>query len=158
MAYEIERKFLLKSDAWRSLVYKKIHIKQAYFCNTAKASLRVRVTDETAFLSSKTMTRDIRRHEFEYEIPRQDAQFMVQHMCTGSAIIKQRHLVRVDDRHVWEIDEFEGDNEGLVVAEIELRQESEEYIKPDWVGKEVSDDPRYTNVSLVNNPYKQWTT
>jgi len=157
MAYEIERKFLLASDAWRSQVYETLQIKQGYFCNTDKASLRVRVTNKKAYLSTKTMTLDIRRHEFEYEIPRVDAEFMLQHMCNGSAVIKQRHLVKID-QHIWEIDEFEDDNLGLLVAEIELQHESEVFNKPDWVGKEVSDDRRYVNVSLVNNPYKDWSS
>ncbi len=155
MAYEIERKFLLKSDSWRSQVYKTIPMKQAYFCNTEKASLRVRVTDDKAYLSSKTMTFAIRRHEFEYEIPVADAEFMVQYMCNGSAVIKNRHLVKVD-QHVWEIDEFEGDNLGLIVAEVELQHETEPFTKPVWLGKEVSDDRRYINVSLVSNPYLSW--
>jgi len=103
------------------------------------------------------MTLDIRRHELENEIPRVDAEFMLQHMCNGSAVIKQRHLVKID-QHIWEIDEFEDDNLGLLVAEIELQHESEVFNKPDWVGKEVSDDRRYVNVSLVNNPYKDWSS
>ena len=90
MAYEIERKFLLRSDAWRDQVVKTLNIKQAYFCNTERASLRVRVTDDAAYLSSKTMTLDIRRHEFEYPIPVHDAEFMIEYMCTGSALIKPR--------------------------------------------------------------------
>jgi adenylate cyclase len=157
MAYEIERKFLLKSDAWRYQVFETIQIKQAYLCNTDKASLRVRVTNKKAYISTKTMTYAIRRHEFEYEIPVADAEFMLQHMCQGSAVIKQRHLVKVEN-HVWEIDEFDGDNKGLLVAEIELEHETQPFNKPDWVGKEVSDDIRYLNVSLVNKPYKTWTS
>lgn len=155
MAYEIERKFLLRSDAWRTQITQTLQIKQAYFCNTENASMRVRVSDQSAFLSAKTMTMEIRRHEFEYKIPLHDAEFMIEYMCSGSAVIKQRHLVMIE-QHTWEIDEFQGDNEGLIVAEIELQNESEAFSKPDWLGKEVSNDLRYMNMSLVNNPYKNW--
>ena len=134
-----------------------LSIKQAYFCNTDKASLRVRVSDQNGYLSSKTMTRKIRRHEFEYAIPLADAEFMIMHMCQGSPIIKQRHLVKMNQQ-LWEIDEFEGDNSGLIVAEIELAHEDEPFSRPDWLGQEVSDDVRYMNMSLVLNPFKLWTT
>ncbi len=157
MAYEIERKFLVTSESWRDQVYKTLQIKQAYFCNTEKASLRVRVSNESGFISSKSMTMDIRRHEFEYEIPLHDAEFMLKYMCMGRPVIKKRHLVKID-QHVWEVDEFLEDNEGLIVAEIELGHEKEAFIKPDWAGQEVSNDPRYINLSLVSNPYKTWTT
>ncbi len=157
MAYEIERKFLVASDAWREQVFHTIHIQQAYLCNTDKASLRVRIANDKGYFSSKSMTRDIRRHEFEYEIPLADADFMIQHMCQGSAIKKDRNLVRVD-QHVWEIDEFYGDNDGLIVAEIELGHESETFTQPLWLGREVSSDARYFNMALVENPHKNWTT
>ncbi len=157
MAYEIERKFLLASDTWRDQVYRTIHIQQAYLCNTDKASLRIRSTDDKGYFSSKSMTKDIRRHEFEYEIPLFDAEFMILHMCQGSAIKKDRHLVKID-QHIWEIDEFYGDNAGLIVAEIELGHEQEAFTRPSWAGQEVSTDTRYFNMSLVNNPYKNWTT
>lgn len=155
MAFEIERKFLLKSDAWRTEVSSIKQIRQAYFCNTEKASLRVRIADQTAYLSSKSMTFDIRRHEFEYEIPLHDAEFMIENMCQGSAIIKNRHHVTIG-QHIWEIDEFSGDNSGLIVAEVELQDEAEPFTRPDWLGREVSQDGRYMNMSLVNNPYKNW--
>ncbi len=157
MAFEIERKFLPSSDAWRQAIQRSIQIRQAYLANTDKASLRVRITDQAAYLSSKTMTIDIRRHEFEYSIPLHDAEFMLEYMCQGSAIIKQRHLVSVG-RHTWEIDEFMGDNAGLVVAEIELGHETEAFARPEWVGEEVSGDPRYFNMNLLKNPYTSWTT
>lgn len=157
MAYEIERKFLVTSAAWRTRIERTLEIKQAYFCNTDKASLRIRISDQTGFFSSKSMTEGIRRHEFEYEIPLHDAEFMLHYMCQGSSIIKSRHLVKVD-QHVWEIDEFHGDNEGLIVAEVELGHESEVFSKPQWAGQEVSDNARYFNMSLIDNPYKNWTT
>jgi len=157
MAYEIERKFLTLSDDWRDQAYKVLNVKQAYFCNTEKASLRIRITDQNGYISSKSMTRSIRRHEFEYQIPLHDAEFMLENMCSGSPIIKKRHLIKLD-QHVWEVDEFFGDNEGLVVAEIELAHEQESYTRPSWLGEEVSDDIRYVNISLVFNPYKHWTT
>ena len=157
MAYEIERKFLLTSDAWRQQIDRTLEIKQAYFCNTEKASLRIRISDQTGFISSKSMTQQIRRHEFEYEVPLQDAEFMLEYMCMGSPIIKKRHLVKVD-QHVWEVDEFLADNEGLIVAEIELGYEDEPFTKPEWVGEEVSSEKKYTNMTLVTNPFKKWTT
>ena len=157
MAYEIERKFLVTSDTWRQQIDRTLEIKQAYFCNTEKASLRVRISDQTGFFSSKSMTQQIRRHEFEYEVPLNDAEFMLEYMCMGSLIIKKRHLVTVD-RHVWEVDEFLGDNEGLIVAEIELEYEEEAFTKPQWAGNEVSNEKRYINLSLVTNPFKTWTT
>lgn len=157
MAFEIERKFLLASDSWRKQVSRTIRIQQAYLCNTDKASLRVRTADEKGYFSSKSMTTDIRRHEFEYEIPLHDAEFMIQYMCQGNAISKHRHIIKVD-QHIWEIDEFYGDNTGLIVAEIELTHEQEAFTRPSWAGDEVSSDARYFNMALVNNPYKNWTT
>lgn len=157
MAYEIERKFLVTSDAWRQQIGKTLEIKQAYFCNTEKASLRIRISDQTGYISSKSMTQQIRRHEFEYEVPLHDAEFMLEYMCMGSPIVKNRHLVKVD-QHIWEVDEFLEDNEGLIVAEIELGHEDEAFTKPEWAGEEVSADRKYINMSLVTNPYKLWTT
>jgi len=157
MAYEIERKFLLLNEDWRSEVTQTLAIQQAYLCNTDKASLRIRVSDQTGYISTKSMTRNIRRHEFEYEIPLHDAEFMIQHMAQGSPVIKKRHLVPKGS-HVWEIDEFEGSNAGLIVAEIELGHETEAFDKPLWVGDEVSGDTRYLNISLVGHPYCDWTT
>lgn len=157
MAYEIERKFLLTSDAWRHQIDRTLDIKQGYLCNTEKASLRIRISDQTGFLSSKTMTKQIRRHEFEYEVPLHDAEFMLEYMCLGSPIIKKRHLVKID-HHTWEIDEFLDDNKGLIVAEIELSHEDEPFTNPSWLGTEVSGDIKYFNMSLVARPFKSWTT
>lgn len=157
MAYEIERKFLVNSDDWRSQVRNTLPIQQAYLSNTDKASIRIRSAGDRAFISTKTMTRDIRRHEFEYEIPLHDAEFMLQHMCQGIAIIKTRHLVDVGD-HVWEIDEFHAENQGLIVAEIELNHEDQPFLRPSWLGDEVSSDVRYFNMALVSHPYTRWTT
>jgi adenylate cyclase len=157
MAYEIERKFLLKDDSWRAQVRRSRSIKQGYLCNTDKASLRVRISDQQGFFSSKSMTVDIRRHEFEYEIPLHDAEFMLMNMCQGSPVIKTRHLVDIN-QHTWEIDEFHGDNSGLIVAEVELSHENETFTHPSWLGDEVSSQSRYFNMALVENPYKNWTT
>ncbi len=157
MAYEIERKFLLSSSTWRQQVVRTIPIQQAYLANTDKASLRIRIAGDKGYLSSKSMTRDIRRHEFEYEIPLPDAEFMIQHMSQGNRIIKDRHLVPFG-HHTWEIDEFYGDNQGLLVAEVELAHETEAFARPAWLGKEVSNQERYFNMALIENPYKNWTT
>jgi adenylate cyclase len=157
VAFEIERKFLTISDAWRDQVRQTLSIRQAYLANTGKASVRVRISDDQGYICSKSMTVDIRRHEFEYPIPVADADFMIEHMCQGSAIIKQRHLAKVGD-HLWEIDEFAGDNQGLIVAEIELAHETDSFQHPSWLGAEVSHDPRYFNMALVEHPFRDWTT
>ena len=157
MAYEIERKFLLSSSVWRQQVVRTIPIQQAYLANTDKASLRIRIAGDKGYLSSKSMTRDIRRHEFEYAIPLPDAEFMIQHMSQGNRIVKDRHLVPYGN-HTWEIDEFYGDNQGLVVAEVELAHETEPFQRPIWLGSEVSSEYRYFNMALIENPYKNWTT
>lgn len=157
MAYEIERKFLLGDNSWRAQVKQSRSIKQGYLCNTDKASLRVRISDQQGFFSSKSMTVDIRRHEFEYEIPLHDAEFMLMNMCQGSSIIKTRHLVDIN-QHTWEIDEFHGDNTGLIVAEVELLHENDNFTRPSWLGEEVSSQSRYFNMALVEKPYKNWTT
>lgn len=157
MAYEIERKFLVSTESWRKQVSRTINISQAYFCNTDKASLRIRITDDAAYMSVKSMTLDIRRHEFEYPVPVHDAEFMINYLCQGSVLVKQRHLVQVGGQ-TWEIDEFQGDNAGLIVAEIELEHEQQPFHEPDWLGQEVSGDTRFFNMNLVKHPYKSWTT
>lgn len=155
MAQEIERKFLVSGDSWKKHVTRCIYYRQGYLCGNAKASIRVRVSDETAYLNLKSATTGVRREEFEYPIPLSDAHRMLELLCEGPLIEKTRHFVDCGG-HVWEIDVFEGQNQGLVVAEIELSAEDEAFDRPEWVGEEVSHDVRYYNASLVRHPYTHW--
>jgi len=155
VAIEIERKFLLNNDDWKKLTHTFKHYKQAYFCNTAKVSVRVRVTDDAAWMSFKSSTIEISRFEYEYVVPLEDALHMIEQFSQGSVISKTRYFVPVGP-HIWEIDIFDGDNDGLIVAEIELGHVDESFEIPTWVGQEVSDDVRYFNSNLVSNPYVNW--
>ncbi len=156
MAQEIERKFLLTSDAWRDEIYSSCHYAQGYLSNSERVSIRIRTSGEKAYLNFKSATLGISRSEYEYEIPLSDADEMLASFAEGPLIEKVRYFVKRDS-HVWEIDVFEGDNAGLVVAEIELASEDEAFDRPAWIGEEVSSDPRYYNVCLVTHPYCQWT-
>ena len=155
MATEIERKFLLASDDWRNNIQYSKHYIQGYFSTNDACSIRIRVCDEQASLNIKSATLGIRRSEYDYPIPIDDAMEMLQNLCKKPLLEKTRYFIN-HDNHTWEIDEFSGDNEGLVVAEIELDATDEELTLPDWAGKEVSDDPRYYNTCLATNPYKNW--
>lgn len=155
MATEIERKFLLKDDSWRVLADAGTHYRQGYFAQPGKASIRVRLAGDMAYLNIKSAELGVRRSEYEYAIPVTDAMEMLDKLCEKPLIEKVRYLVK-HAGHLWEIDVFEGDNEGLVVAEIELSDEDEAFEKPAWLGDEVSEDPRYYNVCLVRQPYKDW--
>lgn len=155
MATEIERKFLVISDAWRAAAAPGIRFRQGYLSGTGKASVRVRVEGREANLNIKGATLGVRRREFEYAIPLDDANEMLDELCTGGIVEKTRFLVPVGG-HTWEVDVFEGANAGLVLAEIELEHEDETFEKPAWAGAEVSDDPRYYNVYLAEHPYTTW--
>jgi len=152
---EIERKFLVKNDAWWQHVDFSTKIRQGYFAPIAKASLRVRVDGNKANINVKSATLGIKRMEYEYEIPMAEAKEMLDQLCEAPLIEKNRHRVKVGN-HTWEIDEFFGENLGLLVAEIELGSEDEAFEMPEWIGLEVTDDKRYYNVNLVKNPYKKW--
>ncbi len=155
MAKEIERKFLVTGDDWKGQVAKQAFYRQGYLSGTEKSSIRVRVSGNRAWLNIKSATLGIRRTEYEYEIPFDEAQEMLDMFCTGAVIEKIRYFVPYKD-HLWEVDVFSGQNQGLVVAEIELEEESESFARPEWIGEEVSDDPRYYNVCLVSHPYSTW--
>lgn len=155
MAIEIERKFLLRDDSWRQQADAGTDYQQAYLIGSKAASVRVRIEGERAFLNIKSATLGITRQEFEYPIPMADASAMLRGLCEQPIIDKTRYHV-THAGHVWEIDVFKGENAGLVVAEIELADEQAPFARPDWLGEEVSGDPRYYNVSLVKNPYKNW--
>lgn len=153
MAVEIERKFLLRDDGWRAAVERSLRIRQGYLGGEA-CSVRVRISDETGTLNIKSKQVGISRSEFEYAIPLADAEDLLR-LAGASVLTKTRHHVRIG-AHLWEIDEFEGDNAGLVVAEIELERDDETFERPAWLGDEVSFDRRYYNASLVREPYARW--
>ncbi|OBS10898.1 CYTH domain-containing protein [Acidihalobacter prosperus] len=155
MPTEIERKFLVTSDAWRHQASRSIRYRQGYLGPAETSSVRVRVSDSAAYLNIKGATLGVSRLEYEYPIPLDDAHEMLDRLCRKPLIEKTRHIVEHAGHH-WEIDVFEGDNEGLIVAEIELASEDESFARPPWLGTEVSDDVRYYNVSLVAHPFKAW--
>lgn len=155
MAKEIERKFLVAHQAWRESV-NTIHVfRQGYLSYDSERTVRVRATEVTGYLTIKGITEGLTRDEFEYEIPLADALALLQ-LCERPAIEKKRYIVP-NGAHVWEVDVFEGVNEGLVVAEIELGSEDEAFDKPNWLGNEVSGDRKYSNSSLSLHPYKNWS-
>ncbi|MBP1150244.1 MULTISPECIES: CYTH domain-containing protein [Methylocaldum] len=155
MALEIERKFLVLNDSWRNSVRDSAYFRQGYLNNEIHCSVRVRVCGDRAWLNIKSVTIGTQRQEFEYEIPANDAHTMLSTLSRRPLIEKTRYFVDVGP-HTWEIDVFEGDNTGLVVAEIELGNPDETFEKPGWLGEEVTYDPRYYNTSLSTNPYNSW--
>jgi adenylate cyclase len=155
MGTEIERKFLVVDECWRSAVEAEQRLRQGYLCAGPAGSVRIRITDGEATLTLKGPTRGIRRAEFEYPIPLADAEAMFAEMVAGPCIDKVRYQVRWGG-HLWDLDLFLGDNAGLVVAEIELVDEDEAFERPPWAGEEVSEDLRYHNSYLVRHPYKDW--
>jgi CYTH domain-containing protein len=152
MAKEIERKFLVKEGSWRS--EKGVEYRQGYLNSTKERIVRVRTIDDKGYLTVKGLTVGATRLEFEYEIPRRDADAMLD-ICEKPLIEKIRYKVKAGDL-VWEIDVFGGENKGLIVAEVELDSEDQRLIKPDWIGEEVTGDPRYFNSNLIKNPYSKW--
>ena len=155
MAKEIERKFLVAHQAWRESV-NTIHVyRQGYLSYDSERTVRVRATEVTGYLTIKGITEGLTRDEFEYEIPLADALALLQ-LCERPAIEKKRYIVP-NGAHVWEVDVFEGVNEGLVVAEIELGSEDEAFDKPNWLGNEVSGDRKYSNSELSLHPFKDWS-
>jgi len=155
VAIEIERKFLVEGEAWRSAVSVSRRIRQFYLCEDKQASIRVRISDDRhAWLTIKSATAGLRRSEFEYAIPLEDANAMAQ-LAQGDIVEKVRNLVPMGGV-CWEVDVFSGENSGLVVAEVELSSEDQTVALPDWIGCEVTDDPRYQNASLALHPYARW--
>ncbi|MFH0992677.1 MAG: CYTH domain-containing protein [bacterium] len=154
MGKEIERKFLIKSDEWKSLAKGKYY-RQGYLSTVKERVVRVRTISEKGFLTIKGITIGVTRSEFEYEIPAEDANIMLDNLCEKPIIEKYRAKIEHAGL-TWEIDEFHGVNEGLVVAEVELSDENVKIDLPAWVGGEVSGDPRYFNSNLIKNPYTTW--
>ena len=152
MAKEIERKFLVKEGSWRN--EKGTRYRQGYLSSVKERVVRVRTINDKGFLTIKGLTVGASRLEFEYEIPRQDADLLLD-ICEKPLIEKTRFKVE-EEGFVWEIDEFLGENQGLIVAEVELEDENQDFPKPDWVLEEVTGDPRYFNSNLIKNPFKMW--
>ena len=154
MPTETERKFLVIGTDWKVGAPGK-EFSQGYLSQDPERSVRVRIAGDQAFLTIKGMSHGISRQEFEYPIPRDDASELLS-LCLPAIISKTRYFVEING-HRWEVDEFHGDNQGLVIAEIELDNESDQVELPQWIGKEVSDDTRYYNVSLAKSPYSKWS-
>ena len=156
MATEIERKFLVASDGWRDRVLGKNRLRQGYLSRESRASVRVRVIDGVrATLTIKAAQGRFSRHEFEYPIPIADAETLLE-LCAGHLIDKVRHRVDVAGR-IWEIDVFEDENAGLVIAEVELGSEDDALVVPEWAGREITEDRRYYNAALARLPFTRWT-
>jgi len=152
MGKEIERKFLVKEGPWRNV--KGTMYRQGYLNSEKERNVRVRTMEDKAYLTIKGIAIGVSRMEFEYEIPLQDAEELLE-ICEKPLIEKTRYKVQ-EGGFVWEIDVFFRENQGLIVAEVELESEDQEFPKPDWVREEVTGDPRYFNSNLIKNPYINW--
>ena len=155
MPTEIERKFLVDHQKWEALIKPtgKLY-KQGYILSDEKRTVRIRVANDAAYITLKGASTGISRSEYEYTIPVNEGNEILNNFATSS-IQKTRYNIEYAV-HTWEVDVFTGDNNGLIVAEIELQNEDEQFEKPEWVGQEVSHDSRYTNASLSVYPYKDW--
>ncbi|WP_196887238.1 CYTH domain-containing protein [Aureivirga sp. CE67] len=153
---EIERKFLVKNDDFKKEAFDKKYIKQAFLNSDKNRTVRVRVKDEEAFLTIKGISNQegTTRFEWEKEISVEEATSLF-HLCEKGEIEKYRFLIK-SGKHTFEVDEFLGENEGLLIAEVELESENETFEKPDWLGKEVTGDIKYYNSCISKNPYKNW--
>ncbi|MGE8225323.1 MAG: CYTH domain-containing protein [Stenotrophomonas sp.] len=161
MGIEIERKFLVTNDGWRAAAHAVIPMAQGYINDMAamdsgaqKASVRVRIQGDEAYLNIKSRELGHTRQEFDYPVPVNEARELLA-LCVGGMIDKRRHLVQHEGL-LWEVDEFLGDNAGLVVAEVELESADQVFAMPDWAGAEVTDELRYYNLALASKPYNQW--
>jgi CYTH domain-containing protein len=154
VATEIERKFLITGGAWRGRGTSTV-FRQGYLSTVKERTVRVRVAGDQGSITIKGITIGATRTEFEYPIPFTDADAMLDELCEQPIIEKTRHVVEFDGT-IWEIDEFAGVNEGLIVAEVELDSADQEFTLPRWIGDEVTDDPRYFNANLIAHPYSEW--
>jgi CYTH domain-containing protein len=154
MPTEIERKFLVKGDEWRTLATGTVY-RQGYLSTKKGCTVRVRLVGNQGYLTIKGSTKGISRAEYEYPIPAEDAQEMLGNLCEPPLIEKTRYKIEFAGL-TWEVDEFAGENQGLIIAEVELTDENQIIELPDWIGKEVSDDSRYFNANLVQHPFSQW--
>lgn len=154
MALEIERKYLTKSLEWKHLGTRKFY-RQGYLMISKDLTIRIRTIEKKSFVTIKGNRNGISRTEFEYQIPFKDATEMLNKMCEKPIIEKYRTSIKINDL-VWEVDEFIGENNGLVVAEVELTDEDQVISLPNWIGQEVTSELRYTNSYLVKHPFKDW--
>src|SRR4030042_5094038 len=154
MKQEIERKFLVRGTDWKD-VSRAYDCRQGYISRARDCVVRIRTTGNKGYLAIKGITIGISRTEYEYEIPFPDACAMLDGLCEKPLIQKTRYVSPYGGL-LWEVDEFYGENQGLVIAEVELQAEEQEFEKPDWVGEEVTGDPRYYNANLVKHPYQKW--
>lgn len=154
MGKEIERKFLVRNDDFKKLATGVLYI-QGFLSTTKERVVRVRVIDEKAYLTIKGISKGATRTEFEYDIPLRDAKVMLDELCNKPIIKKYRYKIPFDDL-IWEVDVFLNENEGLIIAEVELPYENKKIELPDWIGKEVTEDQKYFNSNLVINPYSTW--
>ena len=153
MPKEIERKFLVKGDTWKT--QNKSSYRQGYLSTDPERVVRVRTVGQQGYLTIKGKTSGMTRQEFEYEIPLVEANELLENLCLKPLLEKTRYRIPVENV-VFEVDEFHGENEGLIVAEVELENETQKIPKPDWLGKEVTGDPRYYNSNLVAKPFKHF--
>jgi adenylate cyclase len=154
LAQEIERKFMVVGDAWRGLAPGTSY-RQGYLLTSTSRSVRVRAAGDKAYLTIKGATVGATRLEFEYESPNDEANEMLDRLCDKPIIEKTRYCIPFGE-FTWEVDEFHGANAGLIIAEIELESEEQAFDKPNWIGKEVTEDPRYYNANLAKRPYCDW--
>jgi CYTH domain-containing protein len=154
LSIEIERKFLVTGNAWRKLSNGIIY-KQGYISTDKEHTIRIRVIETKAFLTIKGKSIGTKRIEFEYEIPFEDAVEMLNNFCLKPIIEKARYKIQYKGL-TWEVDEFFGNNTGLILAEVELQHEDQKIEIPDWIGSEVTGDPKYYNVNLINHPFINW--
>lgn len=154
MPIEIERKFLVKNQSFKKLGTA-VHIHQGFLSTEKERVVRVRIQGKQAFLTIKGSSKGIARAEYEYKIPVEDAKYMLENLCIKPTIEKYRYRINVEG-FIWEVDEFMGENKGLVMAEIELEKTGQQFPKPEWIGEEVTSDTRYYNANLVKNPYRNW--
>jgi CYTH domain-containing protein len=154
VAKEIERKFLVAGEDWRALA-PGTRYRQGYLSTVKERTVRVRTIDDKGFLTVKGISVGATRSEYEYEIPVADADEMLDDLCEQPIIEKNRYKIPLGDV-TWEVDEFLGVNDGLIVAEVELQSEDQSFPKPDWIGEEVTDDPRYFNANLIARPFSTW--
>ena len=154
MAKEIERKFLVKGEVWKALA-RGTRYRQGYLNSVKERTVRIRTVGDKAFLTIKGLTVAATRTEYEYEIPMADCNAMLDALAERPLIEKKRYKVDFGGL-TWEIDEFFGENAGLIVAEVELKSEDQAFKKPDWIGDEVTGDPRYFNANLIKHPYSKW--
>jgi adenylate cyclase len=154
VAVEIERKFLVDQGLWKP-ESEGVRFRQGYLSVQPERVVRVRVAGDQARLTLKGASERLSRLEFEYPIPMGDATILLERMCLRPLIEKTRYR-QPFGKHVWEIDVFHGDNAGLIVAEIEISDEAEDFERPPWIGKEVSSDPRYLNANLAVRPFRSW--